>query len=199
MSSTCNSGSPGREAARSTGLFLDKKWKDEKKTQLCTLYIILWDAKVNWRITWVPDLCVCSQCQGRPRGWWSWRAWSAHGFEPGPETKTWSGSIFSLLASHLFDVTVKCGENGHVHDGAAKVDVDTDDHNPRYALCSVCSVCTIQLGIIRPYDDKTTVWTRRFPPPGTSFQDCQHFWEIGLADLVIGFYCRSLRKTINGQ
>ena len=135
MSSTCNSGSPGREAARSTGLFLDKKkWKDEKKTHLCTLHIILWDAKVNWRITWVPDLCVCSQCQGRPRGWWSWRAWSAHGFEPEPETKRWSGYIFSLLARHLFDVTVKCGENGHVHDGAAKVDVDTDDHNPMQCM-----------------------------------------------------------------
>ena len=37
---------------------------------------------------------------------------------------------FHPLVSHLFDVTVQGGKNGHVHDGAAKVDVDTHYHNP---------------------------------------------------------------------
>ena len=34
------------------------------------------------------------------------------------------------FASHLLDVTMQGGKNWHIHEGAAKVDMDTHDYNP---------------------------------------------------------------------
>ena len=192
MSSTCNSGSPGREAARSTGLFLDKKWKDEKKHN-CAHYILYFEMQ-----RWIDGLPGCQTfvCVVNAKA--------------APEVDDLD--VHEVLMVSSQNLKQKHGQvifspswpgTCLMWRWSVEKTVTSMMVLPRWTwtptITTLCSVCTIQLGIIRPYDDKTTVWTRRFPTPGTSFQDCQHFWEIGLADLVIGFYCRSLRKTINGQ
>ena len=112
-------------------------------------------------ITWAPDLCGCSQCQGRRRGWWSWRAWTARGSSPTPaiqwvpfQTGWWISHFFLskyqryiALQSlgHLLHMAMKIRKYGDVLDGAPEMHVDPHNHDSgskSFRICLNMFACT---------------------------------------------------------